>query len=36
VETGWGMEEMWDVEQTEGGCGVRNGIFSVKINKKLN
>jgi hypothetical protein len=21
VETGWGGEEVWDVEQSEGGCG---------------
>jgi hypothetical protein len=32
LETGGG-EEAWDVEQTEGGWGCRegNGIYSVKI-----
>jgi hypothetical protein len=32
-EWGRGEEEVWDVEQSEGGWGVRNGIWSVK--KKL-
>jgi hypothetical protein len=31
VETWWGGEEVWDVEQSEGGWGgMRNGIWSVK------
>jgi hypothetical protein len=30
VETGWGMEEVWDVEQREGGGGARNGIWNIK------
>jgi hypothetical protein len=30
MEIGWGGEEVWDVEQTEGGWGVGNGIWSVK------
>jgi hypothetical protein len=30
VETGPGGEEMWDVEQMEGGWRARNGIWSVK------
>ena len=31
VETGWGGEEVCDVEQSEGGCGgVGNGIWNVK------
>jgi hypothetical protein len=30
VETGWGREEMWDVEQLEGGSGVGNGLWSIK------
>jgi hypothetical protein len=42
VETGWGGEEVWDVEQSEGGWGgAWNGIWSVKnelqikLNKKI-
>jgi hypothetical protein len=35
VETGWGGEDMWDVEQMEGGWG-RDGIWSVKNKFKLN
>lgn len=27
----WGREEVWDVEQLEGGLGERNKIWSVKI-----
>ena len=32
VETGWGREDVWDVEQSEGGWvgGAGNGIWSVK------
>jgi hypothetical protein len=31
VETGWGGEEVWDVEKLEGGCGgAGNGIWIVK------
>jgi hypothetical protein len=30
METGWGGEEVWDVEQTEGGWGAGNEIWSVK------
>jgi hypothetical protein len=31
---GWGGEEVWDMEQSEGewGEGSRNGIWSVKMN----
>jgi hypothetical protein len=37
METGWGGEEVWDMEQSEGGCGggVRNGIWSVKNKLKI-
>ena len=36
METGWGREEVWDIEQSEGAWGgVRNGIWSVK-NEKMN
>jgi hypothetical protein len=36
METGWGGDEMWAVEQMEGGCvGVRNGIWSVKSKLKI-
>jgi hypothetical protein len=35
VETGLGGEEVWDVEQSEGGWGgVGNGIWGVKMNYK--
>jgi hypothetical protein len=35
VEMGWGGEEVWDVEQSEGGWGgAENGIWSVKMNYK--
>jgi hypothetical protein len=27
---GWGGKEVWDVEQSEGGRGLGNGIWSVK------
>jgi hypothetical protein len=27
---GWDVEEVWDVQQLEGGLGVGNGIWSVK------
>ena len=31
MEMGWGGDEVWDVEQSEGGCGgVGNEIWSVK------
>jgi hypothetical protein len=35
---GWGGEEVWDVEQLEGGWGGGNKIWSVNklINKKQN
>ena len=39
MEMGWGGEEVWDVEQSEGGWGgVGNGIWSVKneLQIKLN
>ena len=38
MEMGWGGEEVWDVEQTEGRWGVGNGIWSVKneLQIKLN
>jgi hypothetical protein len=39
VETGWGGEEVWDVEQSEGGWGgVVNGIWRLKneLQIKLN
>jgi hypothetical protein len=29
-ETGWGKEEVWDVEQSDGGWGLENGIWCVK------
>ena len=35
IETGWGVEEMWDVEQSEGGWGAGNGIWSVKNKLKI-
>ena len=39
MEMGWGGEEVWDVEQSEGGWGgAGNGIWSVKneLQIKLN
>jgi hypothetical protein len=31
LEKGWGGEEVWDVEQSEDGCGeAGDGIWSVK------
>jgi hypothetical protein len=38
VKMGWGGEEVWDGEQSEGGGGVGNGIWSVKneLQIKLN
>ena len=39
MEMGWGGEEVWDVEQSEGGWGgAENGIWSVKneLQVKLN
>jgi hypothetical protein len=30
VETGWGGEEVWDMEQMESGWGLGNGIWSIK------
>jgi hypothetical protein len=39
VEMGWGGEEVWDVEQLDGGWGrVGNGIWNVKneLQIKLN
>jgi hypothetical protein len=43
VEIGWGGEEVWDAEQSEGRWGgAENGIWSVKnelqikLNKKKN
>jgi hypothetical protein len=35
VETGWGGEEVWDVEQSEGGWGLGNEIWSVKNRLKI-
>jgi hypothetical protein len=33
---GWGGEEVWDVEQLEGGWGVAgNGIWSVKTELQI-
>jgi hypothetical protein len=34
MEIGWGGEKVCDVEQSDGGCGAGNGIWSVKINLK--
>ena len=37
METWWGGEEVWDVEQSEGGWGgVGNGIWSVKNELQIN
>jgi hypothetical protein len=38
VEMGWGGEEVWDVEQLEGGWGDGNRIWSVnnELQIKLN
>jgi hypothetical protein len=30
MEMGWGGEEVWNVEQSEGGWGAGNRIWSVK------
>jgi hypothetical protein len=38
MEMMWGREEVWDVEQTEGGWmdgGVENGIWNVKNKFKI-
>jgi hypothetical protein len=35
VELRWGREEVWNVEQTEGGWRVGNGIWSVKNKLKI-
>ena len=36
VEMGWSGEEVWDVEQSEGGWGgAGNGIWSVKNKLKI-
>jgi hypothetical protein len=35
VETGWGGDEMWDVEQLEGVWGAGNGIWSVEYKLKI-
>jgi hypothetical protein len=36
VEMGWGAEEVWDVEQLEGGWrGVGNEIWSVKYELQI-
>jgi hypothetical protein len=32
---GWGRKEVWDMEQSEGGWGVGNGIWSVKNELKI-
>ena len=32
VETGWGGEEVWDVEQSGVEGGAENGIWCVKMN----
>jgi hypothetical protein len=34
LELGWGGEEVWDVEQSEGEWGAGNGIWSIKMNYK--
>jgi hypothetical protein len=34
-QVGWDGEEVWDVEQTEGGRGSGNGICSVKYKLKM-
>jgi hypothetical protein len=35
VEMGWGGEEVWDEEQSEGGWrGTGNGICCIKMNYK--
>jgi hypothetical protein len=34
MKTGWGGEEVWDVEQTEGRWGARNCIWSIKYKLK--
>ena len=37
METGWGGEEVWDVEQLEGGWEeVGKGIWSVKNELQIN
>ena len=36
VEMGWGGEEVWDVEQSEGGWGMGNGIWSARNKLKIN
>jgi hypothetical protein len=38
MEDGWGVEEVWDVEQLDGGWGMVNGIWSVKneLKNKIN
>ena len=35
VETGWGGEEVWDVEQSGGGWGAGNEMSSVKNKLKI-
>jgi hypothetical protein len=35
VEMGWGGEEVWDVEQSEGGWGMGNGIWSARNKLKI-
>jgi hypothetical protein len=35
METGWNGEEVWVVEQSEGGWGAGNGIQSVKNELKI-
>jgi hypothetical protein len=35
METVWGGEEVWDMEQSEGGQGFRDGIWSLKNELKI-
>jgi hypothetical protein len=35
VEKEWGGLELWDMEQSEGGWGAGNGIWSVKNKLKI-
>jgi hypothetical protein len=35
MEMGWDSEEVWDVEQSEGGWGAGNGIWRIKKKLKI-
>ena len=35
METGWGGEEVWDMEQSESGWGTGNGIWGIKNKLKI-